>query len=157
RYFGQSNNIVINPSLIKTESRNFDNATVSVRAIAKFRSMKSSFSIVQYLDKIGIDKLKPTIDKQIDDVFGRMKDKQSAVNELRLRLVQEQDTLLSDTKLNMALLSNLPVNHPWVSSRLQSLWIKELHNLCLGAGLKFYSGLAGFNKTIDINNVKFHN
>jgi len=156
KMFGQDKDIAINSTLIKTESKIFQDAIISVRAIAKYRHMKSSFQVLQHITQEGLAKLKPTLDKHLDDIFMRFTDKQKAVDELKIKLVEEENALLADTKLSMALLSNLPVTHPWIQNRLTSLWLKEIQEIALGGGLEFTSGQAAYDPSLKQGEVRFH-
>lgn len=150
--------IAINHTLIKTESKVFNNCIVSVRAVAKFRPMKSSFQVLQFINNEGLGKLLPSVDKTLDEIFSRFTDKSKAVEAMKLRLIEEEDYLFADTKLAMLLLSNkVDFEHPWIQNRLLSLWVKELSELSTGGAFRFYSGMAAFDASIPKGKVKLSN
>ncbi len=156
-YFGYDKDIAINPTLIKSTNKVFQTCVISVRSLAEFRSMKSSFQILQHISPEGLSILKPAIDARLDDIFTRFKDKDAAVEALKIRLVEQDDTLLADTKLSMLMLSNLPADHPWLVAQLQRLWLEELREIAIGGGICFMSGTAAFDPSLKQGEVRFLN
>lgn len=149
--------IAINKTLIKSESSTFQSCFVSIRSLAQFRPMRSSFQVLQFLSPEGYAKLKPSVDKHLEEIFARFTNKEKAIEELKLRLIEEDGTLLVDSKLAMLLLSGLDIRHPYLQSRIASLWLKELSELTLGGPIQFCSGMAGFDPSIKPGTVRFSN
>ncbi len=149
--------ISINKTLIKSESSIFQSCIISVRSVARFMPMRSSFQVLQFVSPAGYAKLKLSIDKHLEEIFARFTNKEKAIEELKLRLIEEDGTMLVDTKLAMLLLSGLDIRHPWIQSRISSLWLKELSELALGGPIQFCSGMAAFDPSMKPGTVRFFN
>lgn len=158
KWFGDKD-IAINQSLIKTDSKKFEDCIISVKSKARYGSSKSSFQVLQFIDEKGFELLKPLIDRKMEDILGRFMDKGKALESMKARIRESEDEYIIDTKTATLLFTEKEdiILHPYIQKKLRNFWTKEIEEIALGGAMSFHYGMAAFNSTVKEGEVRFSN